>query len=89
MKKKETDEKLTYYIPPQNLSAAHFRANSGAISHQRNIYSTSIPCTGQRYPCPNWHVTSVFELYQCFVAGHVPYKIQTNPRSSTITPGQM
>ena len=46
---------------------------------KKNINSTSTSCIRLRYSCLNWHVTSLFELYQYFVAGHVPYKFQRNP----------
>ena len=60
---------------------------------RKNINSTSTSCTRLRYSYPYWHVTSLFELYLltslfelylCFVAGHVPYKLQfqRNPVSS-------
>ena len=49
---------------------------------KKNINGTSTSCTRLTHSCPNWHVTSLFELYLCFVAGHVPYKFQRNPVSS-------
>ena len=59
---------------------------------KKNIKCASTSYSRLRYSCPNWHVTSLFELYLCFVAGlvpykflvagHVPYKFQRNPISS-------
>ena len=63
---------------PQNLSVTQFRTSSGPVSHQGKYKQHK----HIRYSCPNWHVTSLSELYLCFVAGHVPYKFQRNPITS-------
>lgn len=70
-----------YYIPPPPPKSI---CNTVQLAITENINSTSTPSTRLRYSCLNWHVTTLFELYLCSVAGHdsAIYIFQRNPITS-------